>query len=216
MVADAGAQAELLFLPQEDEAPAEPNSSIVNGESPILAKRLASQLDGLIVSGGADFPAAMFGEQDIPKANIKPVNPARPRFELALLPEFLKRGKPVLGICYGCQLFNIWRGGTLIQDIPLQRPEAIDHREGQHTVRVAPGTRLHKIVGTEEFAVTTSHHQAVAKLARDAALAATAPDGIVEAIEFGDAPFFIGVQWHPECDRESEATQRLFSAFVNA
>jgi putative glutamine amidotransferase len=180
------------------------------------AAHLAQQFDGLMLSGGADLPPSFYGEEQNPNAHVKVVPLARPAFESALLREFLHRDKSVFGICYGCQFFNVWRGGTLIQDIPLQWPKPIEHHSGRHPVRVLHNTLLHRIVGMEEFEVVTSHHQAIHYLAKGAETSAFAPDRLAEAIEFDDKPFFLGVQWHPERDPESEATQRLFDAFVKA
>lgn len=206
-VADAGGQGELLWFPR-------------GTEYSRVAKKLATQLDGLIISGGADLPPEMFGEEALPEANLKLVPPERPAFETELLREFAERSKPVLGICYGCQLMNVWRGGSLIQDIPLQIPQAIVHRGeeawARHEVRVKPDMLLHEIVQMDEFECVSSHHQAMARVSADGMATSFAPDGIVESLEFRDAPFFWGVQWHPECDRESVATQRIFAALVKA
>jgi gamma-glutamyl-gamma-aminobutyrate hydrolase PuuD len=162
----------------------------------------------------------MFGEEALPEANLKLVPPQRPAFELELLKAFGERGKPIFGICYGCQLMNVWRGGSLIQDIPMQIPQAIVHRGGEpwarHEVRVKPNTRLHTIVEMDEFDCVSSHHQALAHIPAEAAATSFAPDGIVESLEYSGTPFHWGVQWHPECDRESIATQRIFAALVEA
>lgn len=203
-VEDSGGQAEPLWLPAD--------MSLAEEQ----AAKLASQFDGILVSGGADLPPAMYGEEPIADCGIELITPARPQWEVALLKEFLGRGKPALGICYGCQLFNVWRGGALIQDIPAQWTDPIDHRSGRHSVCVLPHTHLHNILGVEELEVVTSHHQAISRLAEGSSTAAFAPDRLAESIEFSDETFFLGVQWHPERDRESETTQRLFGAFLKA
>ncbi len=95
-------------------------------------------------------------------------------------------------------------------------PNPIEHKHGRHPVRVLHHTLLYRIVRQEEFEVVTSHHQAICRLGRGAETSAFAPDRLAEAIEFEHEPFFVGVQWHPERDRESIATQRIFSAFVKA
>jgi len=203
-VGDARGAAEWLWIPEQGTSAA------------ALAQRaaeLSAQLDGLILSGGADLPSEMFGEADLPGANIKPVVAERPAYEMLLIDQFLERGKPVLGICYGCQLLNVVNGGTLVQDIPLQWSDPIDHATGQHEVRVGAAGLLRDILGLDAFEATTSHHQAVKKVATGY-LAAEAPDGIVEAVVFSEAPFAVGVQWHPERDRGSVATERLFAALV--
>ena len=204
-VADAGAVAEILWIP-------------ARGTSPTAmlerAAKVSSQLDGLILSGGADLPSAMFGEEDLPGANLKPIITERPDYEQMLICGFLGCGKPILGICYGCQLLNVFQGGTLIQDIPLQWNNPINHAAGKHEIRVEPDSGLHNILGLDSFEATTSHHQAVKNVRSGAAIAATAPDGIIEAVVFSADPFVVGVQWHPECDRGTPATERLFAALV--
>ncbi|MBV9864695.1 MAG: gamma-glutamyl-gamma-aminobutyrate hydrolase family protein [Abitibacteriaceae bacterium] len=210
-VGDAGGRGELLWLPPETENGAASNEAVQQH-----AQRLAQQLDGLIISGGADLPPSYYGADEHPDSHIKLVPALRPAFETILLREFLERGKPAFGICYGCQFFNVRRGGSLVQDIPTEWPNPIAHADTRHTVRVLPGTQLHHIVGMEEVDIRSSHHQSVKKLAPDAAVTSYAPDEVIEAIEFKDQPFFIGVQWHPEHDRDSLATQRLFGALIAA
>jgi putative glutamine amidotransferase len=204
-VGDAGGGAELLFLPERG------TSADALAEQ---AARMATQLDGLVLSGGADLPSAMFGEEDLPEANIKPVVAERPAYEAQLIDRFLERGKPVLGICYGCQLLNVRSGGSLVQDIPLQWNNPIVHSSGVHEIRVGESGLLHDIVGVGSFEATTSHHQAVKRVPTGAYIAAQAPDAIVEAVVFSAAPFVLGVQWHPECDRGTPASERLFARFV--
>jgi len=204
---DAGARAEPLWLPREDHL-IEP-----------LSDQLARSFDGLMISGGADLPPSLYSEETLPDAHVALVPDARPRFEAALLTRFLERGKPALGICYGCQFFNVWRGGSLIQDIPTQWAEPILHSSERgnisHSVQVLEHTKLHAIVEAEEIEIVSSHHQAIARLAEGAHTSAFAPDRLAESIEFDGAGFFLGVQWHPERSRESAASQRLFNAFVN-
>lgn len=207
----AGAEAEPLWLPDDGDP---------DGEA---AERAARDFDGMLVSGGADLPPSFYGEEIMPNASVSIINLERPAWEAALLKRFLERGKPALGICYGCQFFNVWRGGSLLQDIPTQWTEPIVHAPGasghgniRHTVRILPDTHLHRVIGEEEIEVVSSHHQAIARLAEGAQTSAFAPDRLAESVEFSDAPFFLGVQWHPERDPENPATQRLFAAFVAA
>jgi putative glutamine amidotransferase len=180
------------------------------------AEKLACQLGGLVVSGGRDLPPEMFGEEMLPNSNTKLIHPLRPAFEDKLIGALRAQRKPILGICYGCQLLNVLEGGTMFQDIALQVPGAMQHSETRHNVRLEPNTRLHKIIGEREFETASFHHQAIALPAPNAQVAATARDGIIEAIEFPGDDFFIGVQWHPERDRESGATKKLFAAFVSS
>ena len=202
-ITDAGGEAAFLWIPRDEEFARH-------------AAEAARDFDGMLISGGADLPPEMYGETPKSDANIEIIKPQRPAWESALCTEWQKRQKPILGICYGCQFLNVWHGGSLIQDVPSEWPNPIPHSVARHGVHLTPDSRLHQIIGTTEFVVESSHHQAVARLGHDAKLTATAPDGVAEAIEFQDAPFMIGVQWHPERDREGLATKRLFSAFVAA
>jgi putative glutamine amidotransferase len=205
-VADAGGQGIALWRPRRDE----PEKNLAR------ATKLASQLDGLIVSGGKDLNPELYGEAIDPLAKVKLIHPLRTQFENLMVREMRERAKPVLGICYGCQYFNVLKGGSLIQDVPSQWPGAIVHHESRHAVRLLNDSILHRLIGIEEFEVASYHHQAISRPGEGARVTAHAPDGLIEAIEMDDDPLWIGVQWHPEWDRESLVTQRLFGAFVGA
>ena len=217
---EAGAEGEFLFL--DENAPED-------------AVYLAAQLDALLLSGGADLNPELYGETLLPDASVELVNAARPALEWALVDEFSQRGKPILGICYGCQFLNVWAGGGLLQDIELQwpqakGPQAISHRaalngnpETRHAIRLAANSALARILETESAEVNSYHHQGISQAAPGHKIPARAvaqtPDGIVEAVDFGalqKGEWILGVQWHPERDRESPVTQRLFASFVNA
>ena len=197
----AGATVEWLWIPRDENYAQH-------------ALEAAQRCDGLLVSGGADLPPQLYGAQLLEDANVGVVIAERPQWEFPLCDEFAARDKPILGICYGIQLMNVWRGGSLIQDIPTQWPDGIEHSGVRHGVHLPAGSQLAEIIGADEFIVESSHHQAIEKVAPDATLIATAPDGIVEAIEWRDEKWMFGVQWHPERTPESVATQRLFAAFV--
>jgi putative glutamine amidotransferase len=186
-----------------------------------MVERYAHFLDGLVISGGRDIPPALYGEEMHPQTDA--LCEDRPLFEIALVRLFRKLDKPVLGICYGCQLLNVAFGGTLIQDIPSQIGNGVKHRRqsaeeppARHAVTIREGSLLRQILGRREVEIVSSHHQAVKQPAASFQVTATAPDGVVEAIELEDARFFVGVQWHPEMDPEAEATHRLMHAFIQA
>lgn len=203
---DAGADMKVLFLPDAETSPDNLQQ---------IAAAYCDELHGLIISGGNDLPPEMFGATPDPKLE-ELVSPMRPAFEKELINIMLAQQKPVLGICYGSQLLNVLEGGTLIQDISSHFPDAIEHRKGaRHEVRTEPETRLRQWLG-ESFEVASYHHQSIEKLAPTARLAALAPDGIIAAVEFPQYRYCVGVQWHPERWRESEATQKLMRVFVDA
>ena len=177
-------------------------------------------LDGLIVSGGAfDIDPALFGASERHAAVT--TKAARTAFELGITRGALERGIPILGICGGQQLLHVALGGTLIQHIPDEVPGALAHEqpnprdEPGHWVRILPGTRLHGIVGADELAVNSAHHQAAKDVPVGLRVSAIAADGVIEAIEDPERRFCIGVQWHPEFSL-SGGDRRLFLAFVDA
>jgi putative glutamine amidotransferase len=167
-----------------------------------LIPEFVDHLDGVLFTGGDDLDPALYGETRHPRA--EPVHPDRQRFELALIAEIERRRMPALGVCLGCQLMNVYRGGSLIQFLPdQQRDSALEHRKlnddsRRHRVKLEPGTRLAEAIARPEITVNTRHKQAVARPGKGLRVIAKAPDGVVEAIEDPSLPFFMAVQWHPE------------------
>ncbi|MCX5884374.1 MAG: gamma-glutamyl-gamma-aminobutyrate hydrolase family protein [Proteobacteria bacterium] len=179
-----------------------------------LLREYARMIDGLILSGGRDIPPSYYGEKVQYKVDL--LNRLRPQSEIGLLKEFIPTRKPVLGICYGAQLMNVMCGGTLYQDIPSQILKAARHEEVRHSITVYEDTRLFKLVRESSLEVNSHHHQAVKKLGKGLTCSALALDGIIEAIESKDHPFFIGVQWHPEREPEDPFTGRIMKGFIRA
>ena len=168
--------------------PAETNRDVV-------ARMLAS-VDVLLLCGGEDVDPSRYKTKPSPR--LGEVNLRRDAWEWLLLDEAVKRRLPVIGICRGCQLINVYFGGTLWQDLPSERPGEVKHRGTHlHGVRIEGGSRLARSLGCEEMQVNTSHHQAVRDLAPGFRAVAFAPDGVVEAIESATMPV-AGVQFHPE------------------
>jgi putative glutamine amidotransferase len=177
-------------------------------------------IDGLVISGGNfDVDPGLFGASERhPQVTTKD---ARTTFELALTRGALSRDLPVLGICGGQQLLHVVFGGTLIQHIPDEIDAALAHEqpnprdEPGHKVKVVPGTRLHDIVGADELAVNSAHHQAAKDVPAGVTINARAADGVIEGIEVGGYRFCLGVQWHPEFEL-SDGDRAIFRAFVAA
>jgi putative glutamine amidotransferase len=169
----------------------------------ITAGDYADWLDGLVLEGGSDMWPGSYGEQPLrPEWNGDRV---RDDYEIALARAFTQRAKPVLGICRGLQVLNVAYGGTLYQDLALQRPGPLFHRSAQlydrnhHTVEIEPGTRLAALhPGVTTATVNSVHHQGIKDLAAGFVVEARAPDGLIEAFRRSDGPYVAGVQWHPE------------------
>jgi putative glutamine amidotransferase len=187
---------------------------------PEQADAYLDAIDGLIITGGAfDVDPALFGAGERHATVV--TKDRRTAFELAVTRGALARNMPVLGICGGQQLLHVALGGRLIQHIPDAVPDALAHEqpnprnEPGHTVRVVPGTLLHRIVGVEELAVNSAHHQAAADEPPGVVVNARAPDGVIEGNEAPAYRFVLGVQWHPEF-RITPADAAIFAAFVAA
>lgn len=174
--------------------------------SNITMRHYARHLDGLVLQGGADVSPMTYSETPTrPEWNG---DRARDVYELELLHEFVNAGKPVLGICRGCQLINVAFGGTLYQDIATDVPTAgahvnEDYDQHRHAIHFPDGSTLANMFPARRDAIVNSiHHQAVKTLGRDLNIeAVSASDGIIEAVRYRRAPFVMGVQWHPEFHR---------------
>jgi len=164
---------------------------------PDLALDALTDIDGLLLTGGADVEPARYGGD--PHPEVYGVHPDRDEWELALA---RSAAVPTLGVCRGAQLLNVAAGGTLVAHLP--DITELSHREPDrsgdlvHEVMITPGSRLHAVVGALEIGVNTLHHQAVGTLGAGLVATAVAPDGTIEAIEAGDGRPVLGVQWHPE------------------
>ncbi|PMS19184.1 hypothetical protein C0Z18_14995 [Trinickia dabaoshanensis] len=174
--------------------------------SNIRLRDYAKHLDGLLLQGGADVSPQTYAASDMRPE--WPGDRVRDMYELELLYEFVESGKPVLGICRGCQLINVAFGGTLYQDIATEVPTAGVHvsefyDQHRHAVRFPDGSSLASMFpGRREAIVNSIHHQAVRTLGRDLNIeAVSASDGLIEAVRYRRAPFVVGVQWHPEFHR---------------
>ena len=165
----------------------------------------AVRCDGLLLPGGGDLEPWRYGEENTASRGLEPERDAA---ELALLDQFAALRRPVLGICRGMQAINVWRGGTLIQDLPGHA--AVNGQDGFHRVYTGPGFLRRACGGLST--VNSAHHQAAGRLGRGLRAVQWAEDGVVEALEWQDGPVW-GVQWHPE-RMPGTAGAALFSAFL--
>jgi putative glutamine amidotransferase len=184
-----------------------------------------SSLDGLLLTGGRDVDPARYGQEA--HATFEAAEEGRDDFEIALIEGALSRDVPILAVCRGAQILNVSRGGTLVQDIPSMVSGHVDHLVESppfaiaHEVWISNGSRLAALMrdtleGADTCGVNSRHHQAVDHSAAGFRVTATAPDGVVEAIELPDARFCLGVQWHPENFWRTGEFRSIFEGFVDA
>jgi putative glutamine amidotransferase len=175
--------------------------------------------DGLMLTGGEDINPEQYGQKT--HNNTKRISDERDRIELFLAKEFLRRKKPVLGICRGCQILSVADNGTLYQEITELNINETHSSEGRgsnmsrHDVIIDQNSKLFKILGKTYINVNTAHHQAVKTVGSSFNIAASSPAGIIEAIEHQDLNYFcIGIQSHPEA--ENADLEPIFTSFVQA
>lgn len=179
----------------------------------------ANLIDGLLIAGGAfDVPAHLYGEENHLKTEI---NNERSTFEYALLKIVALSDKPILGICGGHQLLNVFFGGTLIQHVPdiatiINHEQTNAKNEVSHAITIYKDTKLYSMFEETDAMVNSTHHQAVAKIGKNLKISAISPlDNIIEAIEHDSHPFCVGVQWHPEY-LTTKGDNALFKEFITA
>ena len=152
-----------------------------------------SDYNGLLLPGGGDMDPAFFGENNCGSVNI---DPALDQAQLSSLDAFLRLNKPVLGICRGMQLLNVYFGGSILQDLPTASVHAWNGNDQVHPVQCVSGSVLGRLYGPSCL-VNSAHHQGLGRLGSNLKVTQTAPDGVIEAVEHTKKPV-LGVQWHPE------------------
>jgi putative glutamine amidotransferase len=178
---------------------------------------------GVLLTGGGDIDPSLYGEAADP--TFSPAEPGRDAFEIELAVRAIEYDVPVLAICRGIQVLNVALGGTLVQDIPTAIPQAVTHSVPHptsrvaHEVALAPGSRLAALLCPGEprrptCAVNSRHHQSVKRPGAGLRVTATAPDGVVEAVEREASRFCVGVQWHPENFCRTGEFRALFDDFI--
>ena len=179
-------------------------------------------LDGILLPGSdSDVDPLRYGQQ--PHPELGAVHSIKDETDLLIIEAAERKQIPIFAICFGMQVLNVSRGGTLIQDIRSQVPDAIKHEQGaprdrpSHRVRLSEGTKLSSIAGTLDAVVNSHHHQAIESVGANLIATAWTTDGIIEALEDPRPDrFVLAVQWHPELGWKDDAiSQRLFKSFVN-
>ena len=188
-------------------------------DNPETIKALADSIDGLLLTGGEDVNPLHFSEE--PDPMLGEICEARDRFELLLFEEVCKQKKPIFGICRGLQVMTVALSGTLWQEISRKPGDLIKHSQqadrkvSTHTVNIAAGSRLESLLGAKAK-VNTFHHQAAKTPGTSGTIIATAPDGIIEAIDWSTPDHYCwAVQWHPEAMTDTHPEMlKLFQDFV--
>src|SRR5450755_307553 len=195
------------------------------GDPAGLAGRLEA-LGGFVLPGSpADLDPGEYGTKN--GGLSEPADEPRERTDRAILDHAFRTKKPVLAICYGCQLLNVYLGGTLIQDLREETDTPIAHTKHDivpepaddpiHGATLDHASRLAKIAVGVETQVNSSHHQAVERVGKGLHVTAHATDGTIEAVEWtGDSNWVVGVQWHPERMFGDAFSESLFRDFIAA
>ncbi len=189
---------------------------LVSPTSGAVTQRVLAALDGLVVPGGDDFSAEEWGEVQRPCERYAASDARRLDHGRRLVQMAISEGLPYLGICYGAQILNLILGGTLVQDIPDELSEPLDHR-APHEIAITPDTLLARLAGTLSTLTNSRHHQSVLEVGRGLRVCATSSDGVVEAIEgVSTGRFLLGIQWHGEELGSTPAGAPLFEGLVAA
>lgn len=174
-----------------------------------------STFDGFLFCGGVDIDPSFYGEEK--SSDTVEICPERDAFEAAIFPKILNIEKPIMGICRGIQVLNVFMGGTLYQDISGHNQSPTPVYETPQKVNIVEGSFLHGIIGKTEIYTNSFHHQNIKKLSDSLKADGITDDGYIEAFHMPGRKFFCAVQWHPELYRNKDEDMRnLFLAFVNS
>ena len=207
-------------------AGAEPTEISLRQPATAIQEQVA-KLDGFVLPGSpADVAPARYGASKHQKTNE--LDDGRDSTDIAVLRHAFQNGKPVLAICYGCQILNVYLGGSLVQDIRTERPKSGPHGrtdlppeavkgDVEHGATFVEGSLLAQLNQATQGTINSSHHQAIDRVGEGLRVTATAADGIIEGVEWTSCPgWIVGVQWHPERMPGDPLAERLFAEFVAA
>ena len=180
----------------------------------VFVNQIVKELRGVVLTGGWDIAPEFYGSDYGGRRH----DPVRDRFEILLAKMMFQMKKPVLGICRGMQLINVAFGGSLYSDVSeittKNHWQKIPVDKASHRIFIKRNTKLFQILETDKMEVNSFHHQAIKKIAKGFIISAVSEDGVIEAIEHKEHPYFIGVQFHPEYMFEREPFVKLFRSFV--
>lgn len=198
---------------------------VASGAEPVLlplivnnaqAHQIVESLDGLILTGGEDIDPQLYGEAPIEQ--LEEIIPERDLSDLLLLEAALEQDLPMVAICRGMQVLNVYQGGSLYQDLPTQKPSHIEHRCPDlvdftyHSIEIKPGSLLAEILAADKVEVNSWHHQGIKTVGTNLKVIATAEDGMIEALQKSDSRFVLGLQFHPEW-QYVEGNQQMLAIF---
>lgn len=178
-------------------------------------------LDALILTGGGDIHPERYGHPELIDACVS-VDLKRDELELTALAYAVENKLPVLGVCRGLQIINVYKNGTLVPHLPAklgddQYHSSLPEGDNTHSVDIEPGSILFKLTGVIDSEVNSSHHQGIDRLGEQLAVSAKSPDGLIEAIEWQEpehSSFLVAIQWHPErMNPENPLSQNLLERF---
>jgi putative glutamine amidotransferase len=186
-----------------------------------IIREYVNHVHGVLLPGSpTDVDPKYYGAAAHPK--LGKLYPERDTTDFTILESVEEKNLPLLGICFGVQSLNVYRGGSLIQDVPTSIPKAVAHEAddgkppARHIVRIADGSLIAQLADQREIEVNSYHHQAVDNPGRNLKPVAFAPDGVIEAVEDTTGRFILGVQWHPERGWKDDAfAKRLFTTFID-
>lgn len=185
-----------------------------------VIKEYVNRMDGILFTGGEDVSPSYYGQAI--KRGFGGCSSNRDAFEWKLLTEAMAQGKPIMGICRGMQLINIFYGGTLFQDLNQMAFTSLEHsciklpkHVATHEVEVYVNTHLYEMVQNGRLQVNSKHHQSVDRLGDGLIVSSKALDGVIEGIEDPNRPFVVALQWHPEMMAGHDRSQaNIFDGFI--
>lgn len=187
----------------------------------LLIRQLVEICDGILLTGGQDVSPEIYGEEKMPQCGE--ISIERDEMERVLLEEAIEKDKAVLGICRGIQFMNAILGGSLYQDLPIQKPSPLEHHQTPpydkpvHEVIIEKNSPVYELLKVERLQVNSYHHQGVKKVSEKLKVMAKSTDGLVESVYMPGKKFIWATQWHPEFSYKiDESSRKIFECFIKS